>query len=130
MNTKRAFTVINITMVGALVVLMVLAELVQTVESNRSAAATSAAATTPLISFGGSGVLSYMPDTLTAHVGEAVEWRGSLAEHPLISVEALWPRQASGGSFSYTFAKPGTYHYYCQFHGGPTGGMAGTVVVQ
>jgi len=130
MDNKRAFMVINIMMAGALAVLMVLAELVQTAGSNTSAAATSAAATTPLISFGGSGVLSYMPDTLTARVGEAVEWRGSLAEHPLISVDALWQRQASGGSFFYTFAKPGTYHYYCQFHGSPTGGMTGTVVVQ
>jgi plastocyanin len=36
-----------------------------------------------------------------------------------------------GGSFSFTFTKPGTYPYYCVFHGGPGGvGMASTIVVQ
>jgi len=35
-----------------------------------------------------------------------------------------------GASYSFTFAKPGTYAYYCEYHGGPTGGgMDGTIVV-
>jgi plastocyanin len=35
-----------------------------------------------------------------------------------------------GDTFSFTFAAPGTYSYYCQIHGGPGGqGMAGTVVI-
>lgn len=34
------------------------------------------------------------------------------------------------GSFTWTFSSPGTYPYYCRFHGGPGGiGMSGTVVV-
>ncbi len=34
-----------------------------------------------------------------------------------------------GSSYSLTFAKAGTYTYYCLFHDGPTG-MIGTVIVQ
>jgi plastocyanin len=35
---------------------------------------------------------------------------------------------AAGGTFSFTPPGPGTYAYYCQFHGGPGGeGMAGTI---
>ena len=35
-----------------------------------------------------------------------------------------------GGTFSHTFATPGTYSYYCRIHGTPTSGMHGTIVVQ
>jgi plastocyanin len=34
-----------------------------------------------------------------------------------------------GKSYSYTFKKPGTYAYYCTFHGSPGGGQHGTIVV-
>ena len=36
----------------------------------------------------------------------------------------------TGDTFSFTFAGPGMYPYYCQIHGGPGGqGMSGTIVV-
>jgi plastocyanin len=35
-----------------------------------------------------------------------------------------------GKSYSYTFKKPGTYAYYCVFHGSPNRGQHGTIVVQ
>ena len=34
-----------------------------------------------------------------------------------------------GKSYSYTFKKPGTYAYYCTFHGSPGKGQHGTIVV-
>jgi plastocyanin len=36
----------------------------------------------------------------------------------------------SGQSYSYTFAEPGTYSYYCRFHGGPGSGQHATIVVK
>jgi len=44
----------------------------------------------------------------------------------------------AGASYSFTFTKPGTYHYYCVYHGGttqtgknnPITNMNGTIVVQ
>jgi hypothetical protein len=46
--------------------------------------------------------------------------------------------KGAGASFSYTFTKPGTYHYYCIYHGGttatgknnPVTNMNGIVVVE
>ena len=46
--------------------------------------------------------------------------------------------KGAGASFSYTFTKPGTYHYYCRYHGGTTAtgknnpitNMEGDVVVE
>jgi plastocyanin len=38
---------------------------------------------------------------------------------------------ASGGQFSMEFDTPGTYAYYCQYHGDVGGvGMSGVIVVQ
>src|SRR5437868_15011532 len=44
----------------------------------------------------------------------------------------------AGASYSFTFTKPGTYHYYCVYHGGttatgknnPVTNMNGTIVVE
>ena len=36
---------------------------------------------------------------------------------------------AGSGTFSTTFNTPGTYAYYCVFHGSPGAGMHGTIVV-
>ena len=36
---------------------------------------------------------------------------------------------ARGKSYSYTFKKPGTYAYYCTFHGSPGSGQRGVIVV-
>ena len=35
-----------------------------------------------------------------------------------------------GKSYSFTFTKPGTYAYYCTFHGSPGRGQHGTIVVK
>jgi plastocyanin len=37
---------------------------------------------------------------------------------------------AKGKSYSYKFKKPGTYAYYCTFHGSPGKGQHGTIVVK
>ena len=34
-----------------------------------------------------------------------------------------------GKKYSFTFKKPGTYAYYCTFHGSPGSGQHGTIVV-
>ncbi len=36
---------------------------------------------------------------------------------------------ATGASFSYRFATPGVYRYYCTLHGSPQQGMIGEIVV-
>jgi plastocyanin len=36
---------------------------------------------------------------------------------------------ARGKKYSFTFKKPGTYAYYCTFHGSPGSGQHGTIVV-
>jgi plastocyanin len=50
--------------------------------------------------------------------------------HELVGVSGVQfesKRLANGGTFDFTFATPGTVHYYCQIHG-PT--MSGTVIVR
>ena len=44
---------------------------------------------------------------------------------------AVRERQSDAGqNYSFTFTKPGTYAYYCEYHGNKNGlGMAGTILV-
>lgn len=77
---------------------------------------------------------SYTPANITITVGDSVIWKPSsldgFASHPLVSQNGLWPPVSSGEAFTFPFALPGEYFYYCQFHGGPNGaGMAGKVTV-
>jgi plastocyanin len=56
-----------------------------------------------------------VPHTVTASPGQGVTFDSG---------------QKTRGTFTFVFATPGTYHYYCKLHGSPTGqGMAGTVTV-
>lgn len=81
------------------------------------------------IQFGDSVGFAYSPAQLTVSQDAAVVWLGSFASHPLVSVDGLWATVNTGSQFSYTFATPGSHTYYCQFHGTPTGGMRGQIVV-
>ncbi len=81
------------------------------------------------IRFGDALGNTYVPAQLTVKVGDTVEWQGNFASHPLVSPDNLWQKQATGTSFSHTFAAAGTYHYYCEMHGSATAGMKGQIIV-
>ena len=74
--------------------------------------------------------------TITIAAGDTVTWNveGNFG-HTVTSESGVFdsgqdPLQ-QGDTFSFTFNEPGTYPYYCRFHGGPGGvGMSGTVVVE
>ncbi len=70
----------------------------------------------------------FEPDTLTVPVGTAVTWKNTGSQHTTTSVDKIWDsgNLATGATFSFTFAKAGSYEYRCALH--PT--MRGTVEVR
>jgi plastocyanin len=72
---------------------------------------------------------NFDPETITIKAGSTVTWtnQDSVA-HTVVAQDGSWKSDnlAKGASFSYTFAKPGTYAYICSIH--PT--MKGTIIVQ
>jgi plastocyanin len=77
----------------------------------------------------------YKPEDLEVTAGTKVTWtnKGKI----LHNVTANKKKQkfgtsslAKGKSYSYTFKKPGTYAYYCSFHGSPGSGQHGVIVVE
>jgi plastocyanin len=78
----------------------------------------------------------FQPKTMTVNVGDTVVWKveGTMG-HTVTSDTGVFDSGqdplTQGDTFSFTFTQPGTYPYYCRFHGGPGGvGMSGTVVVE
>jgi len=78
---------------------------------------------------------SFHPGTLTVKAGTTVTWDyvGGIP-HTVTSSPGDPASFDSGikssGSFTFTFAQPGTYHYFCTLHGTANGsGMAGTITV-
>lgn len=76
----------------------------------------------------------FSPKTLTIEAGDTVVWENDTdAPHTVSSDNGVFEsgNMNEDQKFSFTFTKPGTYPYYCKYHGGPGGqGMAGTVVVK
>jgi plastocyanin len=72
---------------------------------------------------------SFGPQTVTVPVGATVTWinRDDIP-HTVVSTDGLFNSKVrdTDEKFSYTFAKAGTYPYYCSVH--PK--MTGKVVVQ
>ena len=69
------------------------------------------------------------PQTITVPVGATVTWTNKDdIPHNAASTDGLFKSKVldTNESFSYTFAKPGTYTYYCTIH--PK--MTGKIVVQ
>lgn len=69
--------------------------------------------------------------TLSVPVGATVTWRSKgINLHTTTSVDGLWDSGVlpPGATFSYTFSRPGTYHYFCRQHA--LQGQFATVVVQ
>ena len=72
---------------------------------------------------------SFAPETLTVPVGTTVTWTNrDDIPHTVVSTDGVFKSKVrdTDEKFSYTFAKAGTYPYYCSLH--PK--MTGKVVVQ
>ena len=72
---------------------------------------------------------SFGPQTLTVPVGTTVTWTNrDDIPHTSVSTDGLFKSKVmdTDEKFSYTFAKAGTYPYYCTIH--PK--MTGKIVVQ
>lgn len=73
------------------------------------------------------------PAEVSVGAGTTVEWVHTRGRHKIVADDGSFesPVLVSAARFSHMFAKPGVYHYYCAFHGGPGGkDMAGTVAVK
>jgi hypothetical protein len=76
----------------------------------------------------------FVPANITVAPGEAITWTNN-GENPHTATadsEAFDTGTVeSGQSASVTIDTPGSYPYYCRFHGAPGGiGMAGTITVE
>ena len=72
---------------------------------------------------------SFGPGTLTVTAGTTVTWTNrDDIPHTVVGTEGAFKSKAvdTDEKFSHTFAKPGTYSYFCSIH--PK--MTGTIVVQ
>jgi plastocyanin len=78
----------------------------------------------------------FTPASLTISAGTTViwTWAASAQNHnvaPAVSEPARSGNLTNGPhTYQYIFNTPGTYIYFCELHGSPTGGMRGTVIVQ
>jgi plastocyanin len=73
--------------------------------------------------------IKFVPDSLTVKVGQTVTWLNQdNTDHDIVAVQGEFKSGlfGQGKSFSFTFAKAGTYAYYCSVH--PN--MKGTIIVQ
>jgi plastocyanin len=76
---------------------------------------------------------AFSPSVDTVAVGANVTWTNHDGmSHTVTSSPAAFSSAslANGATYSHVFAAAGTYQYYCTFHGTPTSGMRGTIVVQ
>ena len=77
--------------------------------------------------------LEFGPKSLRVKIGTKVTWTNQEGvPHTVNADNGSFEsgNLTNGQSFSYTFDKPGTYRYYCTFHGGKGGsGMEGVVKV-
>ena len=74
--------------------------------------------------------LTFQPRSVAAQVGTTVMWTiNSAGTHTVTSDTGLFDsgNLTQGGTFSFSFNKPGTYNYHCTFHAGV--GMVGTITV-
>jgi plastocyanin len=71
---------------------------------------------------------------MTVPAGTTVVWsHESQRLHTVTADDGLFDsgQLINGETFRFTFDEPGTYPYYCEFHGGPEGqGMSGVIIVQ
>ena len=82
--------------------------------------------------------LAFSPSDLTIAHGTTVTWKNGDAVNHMVAgaIGSADTYNSSfigqGGTFSHTFATPGTFPYYCTIHGvdgSPPTGMKGTITV-
>ena len=74
----------------------------------------------------------FTPATVTVKAGSDVTWTNKEGTHTVTADDGSWesPPLKAGQTFTRKFDKPGTYRYFCSFHGSKGGhDMAGTVRV-
>src|ERR687893_274612 len=75
----------------------------------------------------------FRPPQLEVRPGAVVTWTNEAGSHTVTADDDSFASPTLGAkqTFSRRFDKPGTYGYYCAFHGGKGGeGMSGTVTVK
>lgn len=78
---------------------------------------------------------AFTPGTATVKVGTTVNWlhRDGDFNHTVTAEDGSFASGLMGENdrFSFTFDTPGTYAYYCEFHGGAGGaGMSAVITVE
>jgi plastocyanin len=79
---------------------------------------------------------NFSPATLTVSAGTTVVWTWGTGaiQHNVVPVGTQPARSGdptnAPHTYQFKFDTPGTYTYFCQVHGSPSGGMRGTVTVQ
>ena len=74
----------------------------------------------------------FAPKVVRIKAGSEVTWEVKEGTHTVTADNGGFesPTLSAGKKFSHTFSTPGTYRYYCSFHGSKGGHeMAGTVIV-
>lgn len=76
----------------------------------------------------------FKPDDITVVAGTKVVWKneGKILHNvrPVKGSSFGTKSLPKGDRYSYTFKKPGEYAYFCSFHGSPTSGQRGVIVVK
>lgn len=78
---------------------------------------------------------TFRPENVQVAPGTTVTWSNDgRNDHDVLPTEGdAWGVEVDGfqpgDEYSYTFAEPGVYNYYCSIHGTKTAGMIGAVVV-
>ena len=93
----------------------------------RAAAANVAAATVNISNF------QFAPKVLQVRAGTTVTWVNGQGTHTVTADNGEFASDnlSAGQSYSFKFTKPGTYRYYCSFHGSKGGGeMSGVIKVR
>lgn len=74
----------------------------------------------------------FAPKVVRIKAGAEVSWTSKEGAHTVTADNGGFesPTLSAGKTFNHRFSTPGTYRYYCSFHGGKGGhDMAGTVIV-
>ena len=76
---------------------------------------------------------SFDPKEITVSPGTTVEWTNAGGKHTIEADKGAFKSGTltAGGKFEFKFDTPGTYDYFCSFHGSKGGhDMAGKVIVK
>jgi plastocyanin len=76
---------------------------------------------------------SFDPAALTVSPGTEVVWTNQGGKHSVQADDGSFKSEAltAGGTFKHRFDRPGTYRYFCEFHGSKGGhDMAGVITVK